>query len=387
MILRALAPTSSSEFGATMGLGCQRCEILDICGGTTDFDCYASCCGKHETCTRACPNAHGFVSVVQDAGGMAMKSRYAITQRAEKLPIYIPHIDNASCRTGRLSSPFVALTTFDISAPNAENRFASPQDLRRHYGLRDDAQIVLLSVAKDSQIEHHWRYSEAKHLAQYLATLGIAHITSPNFSFALNEPRPEHLVNRNRSLCEAERMAAAGMSVIPHLNAFNQKDWNCWRDFLRDHPHLSMVCQEFQTGLANGKRARWHIHQLCNVEQSLGRGLHLIAAGGRRHLPLLIELSSVTIIDANPFFKTHMRRQLIDGKWHVYSTANGAPLDQLLEENIAAYTRYVEGKAASLKELGSIPPKREIAPADAGSIKALVSDLQLPLWPYLRASA
>jgi hypothetical protein len=387
MILRALAPTSSSEFGATMGLGCQRCEILEICGGTTDFDCYASCCGKHETCTRACPNAHGFVSVVQDAGGMAMKSRYAITQRVETLPIYIPHIDNASCRTGRLSSPFVALTTFDISAPNAENRFASPQDLRRHYGLCDDAQIVLLSVAKDKRIEHHWRYSEARRLAQYLATLGIAHITSPNFSFALNEPRPEHLVNRNRSLCEAERMAAAGMSVIPHLNAFNQKDWNCWRDFLRDHPHLSMVCQEFQTGLANGRRARWHIHQLCNIEQSLGRGLHLIAAGGRRHLPLLIELTSVTVIDANPFVKTHMRRQLVDGKWHVYPTANGAPLDQLLEENIAAYIRYVEGKVASLKELGPIPPKREIAPPDAGSIKVPVSELQLPLWPYLRVSA
>jgi hypothetical protein len=387
MILRALAPTSSSEFGAPMGLGCQRCELLDICGGTTDFDCYASCCGKHSTCTRACPHADGFVPVIQDAGGMAMKSHYAITQHVEKLPIYIPHIGNASCRTGRLSSSFVALTTFDISAPNAETRFASPQDLRHHYGLRDDAQILLLSVAKDNLLEHHWHYSEARRLAQYLATLGIAHITSPNFSFALNEPRPEHLVNRSRSLCEAERMAAAGMSVIPHLNAFNQKDWNCWRDFLRDHPHLSMVCQEFQTGLANGRRARWHIHQMCNVEQSLGRGLHLIATGGRRHLPLLIELSSVTIVDANPFVKTIKRRQLVDCKWHLYPTAVGAPLDQLLEANIAAYTRYVEGKMASLKELGPRPLKREVVPQDIVPIKAPIADTQMPLWPFLRATA
>lgn len=387
MILRALGFTSTSELGATMGLGCQNCEFLAICGGTTDFDCFASCCGNHATCTRACPNAREFVPVVQDAGGMAMKSRYAITQRIEKLPIYIPHIDNASGRTGRLSSPFIALTTFDISAPNAENRLASPQDLRRRYGLRDDAQILLLSVAKGNRIEHHWRYSEVKHLAQYLATLGIAHITSPNFSFALNEPRPEHLVNRSRSLCEAERMATAGMSVIPHLNAFNQKDWSCWRDFLRDHPHLSMVCQEFQTGLANGRRARWHIHQLCNIEQSLGRGLHLIAAGGRRHLPLLIELSSVTIIDANPFVKTHMRRQFVDGKWQMFPTAEGAPLDQLLEENIEAYTRYVARKLVSLKELGPIPPKCEVVGQDSEPIKAPIQELQMQLWPSLRAIA
>jgi hypothetical protein len=102
---------------------------------------------------------------------------------------------------------------------------------------------------------------------------------------------------------------------------------------------------------------------------------------------LLIELSSVTIIDANPFFKTHMRRQLVGGKWHLYPTAEGAPLDQLLEENIAAYTRYVEGKMASLKELGTLPPKREVVPQDIPPIKAPIADIQMPLWPSLRATA
>ena len=385
MTLPALGFTSSSGLGGTIGLGCQECELLDICGGTTDFDCYANCCGKHATCTRACPNAYGFVPAIQDAGGMAMKNHYSITQRPEPLPAYIPHIDHASSRNERLSSPFVALTTFDVCKPNSEHHFASPEELRRHFGLRDDATILLLSVAKDSRIEHHWRYSEEKRLAPYLATLGIAHVTAPNFSFALNEPRPEHLVNRSRSLCEAERMAAAGLSVIPHLNAYNQKDWNCWKDFLRDHPHLSMVCQEFQTGLANGSRARWHIHQLRNIEQMLGRGLHLVAAGGRRHLPLLIELTAVTVVDANPFLKTHMRRRLAHGKWHVYPTANGAPLDQLLEDNIAAYRRYVEEKITSLKTFGALPSKREIQ--DVTSAPLPVSNIQLPLWPSLRASA
>ena len=102
-------------------------------------------------------------------------------------------------------------------------------------------------------------------------------------------------------------------------------------------------------------------------------------------MPLLIELTAVTVVDANPFLKTHMRRRLAHGKWHFYPTANGAPLDQLLEDNIAAYRRYVEEKITSLKTFGVLPSKREIQ--DVTSAPLPVSNIQLPLWPCLRASA
>lgn len=387
MILRALGQTSSSQLGAPMGLGCQGCEFLDACGGTTDFDCYAACCGKHDSCTLACPHADGFARVMQDGGGLEMKSRYLITQLADALPVYIPHIHNRSCRTSRLASRIAALTTFDVSAPKSETHFASGLELRRAFGLPDDAQVVLLSVAKDNRLEHYWRYSEVRRLAQYLSTLGISHITAPNFSFTLNEPRPEHLVNRSRSLREAERMSEAGLSVIPHLNAFNQRDWSCWRDFLRDHRHLSMVCQEFQTGLANGMRARWHIHQMCNIEQALGRGLHVVAAGGRRHLQLLTELSGVTIIDANPFLKTHKRRKFIDGRWCKIATPPGMQLDQLLDENVAAYGRYIDERVTALKHLGPVPPERQLRSAEVNDASNVPHEHQLLLWPHMHATA
>ena len=148
-----------------------------------------------------------------------------------------------------------------------------------------------------------------------------------------------------------------------------------------------MVCQEFQTGLASGKRARWHVYQMRNIEQTLGRGLQLIAAGGRRHLSLLIELSAVTVIDANPFFKTHMRRKLVDGKWQKNATPEGAPLDQLMEDNIAAYTGYVESRIALLKESGPLLSSAGIGPFPVEQRSMPVSDLQLNLWPSLRASA
>jgi hypothetical protein len=104
-----------------------------------------------------------------------------------------------------------------VTPPDSKRAFRDPSDL-------------LLSIGKDNRLEHHWRYSASRHLAEYLASLGISHITAPNFSFALNDPRPEHLVNRSRSLREAERFTAAGLSVVPHVNAFNQADWEAWRD-------------------------------------------------------------------------------------------------------------------------------------------------------------
>jgi len=387
MILRVLSPTSSSGLGAPMGLGCQRCELLDTCGGTTEFDCYANCCGKYASCSLACPRADRFVDTMRDAGGMEMKSRYAIRQLTEDLPTYVPHIHHGSCRSGRLSCKYASLTTFDVSAPDSDFQFDGPAHLRRYFGLSDDARILLVSVAKDNRLEHHWRYSSSRRIAQYLVTLGISHVTAPNFSFALNEPRPEHLVNRSRSLCEAERMSGVGLSVIPHINAFNQEDWNSWRDFLRDHPHLSMIAQEFQTGLACVRRARWHISQMLNIQESLGRRLRLIAAGGRRHLPMLVELSGVTIIDANPFVKTHMRQRLVNGKWLKHATPEGEPLDQLMETNIGAYTKYVEGRTAFLRGCIPFPPRVEPKPDTDRQNWAPVSELQLSLWPSLRASA
>lgn len=387
MNLLVLGATSRSGLKTSIGLGCQCCELLGLCGGMGDFDCYANCCGNRDTCTLACPRADNWVEAVRDAGGMEVKSSYQIKQSAHDLPVYIPHVQHGSSRRRCFPSSYVALTTFDVARPDSKRVFHDAADLRRHFRVAVDAGILLLSIGKDNRLEHHWRYSESRRLPEYLASLGVSHITAPNFSFALNDPRPEHLVNRSRSLREAERFTAAGLSVVPHVNAFNQTDWDYWRAFLKDHPHLSMIVQEFQTGLAVRNKARWHIWQLMNIEQSLGRGFRLIAVGGRRHLPLLVGLSGVTIIDGNPFLKTHVRQRLVDGRWIKHATAEGAPLDTLLEENVAAYTGYIEARLAALKQIGPLLPKFDPTSLNGQIGSAPASKFQLTLWPDIRASA
>ncbi len=383
-----LGPTSKTAIGTPMGLGCERCPLLKPCGGTTEFDCYANCCGIPKNCTLACPRADNWVSVVQDAGGMTMRRSYAIRHGLDNLPLYIPHVHHGYSRSGFLSSKWAALTTFDVTAPDSDRRFNGPSDLRRYFRLSPDSEVLLLSIGKDNRLEHHWHYSESRELAKYLACLGVSHITAPNFSFPLDVPRPEHLVNRSRSLCEAERFSAEGLSVIPHVNAFNRQDWNCWRSFFRDHRHLSIVAQEFQTGLASRTKAKWHIWQLMNIEQALGRGFRLIAVGGRRHLPLLVGLSAVTITDANPFRKAHARQKLINGRWVKAPTEKGLPVDGLLEINTINYGNLVESLYETAKQNGPIlPASHHSGVIEPVSVPSEVSESQLSFWPVEQKSS
>ena len=387
MTLFVLGPNSRAKAGTTIGLGCQGCGFLEPCGGTTDFDCYPNCCGEPNRCRSACPRSDNFSLVVQDGGGISIERNYCIRHSEDDLPLYIPHVHSGSCRSQVLESPYVALTTFDLIAPKAKRLFGTAAELREHFRVTASAKILLVSIAKDDRLEHFWRFAASRNLAVQLANLGVSHITAPNFSFPLDVPRPEHLVNRSRSLLAAEMFAAAGLSVIPHVNAFNRTDYDCWRDFLRDHPHLSMIAQEFQTGLATRKKASWHIWQLRNVEQSLGRRLRLIAVAGRRHLPLLVGLSAVTITDSVPFMRTHMRRRLDHnrGGWEIRQTPKGEPLDELLQHNVAMYTRQVEVTIASCKRVGPVVPCYEDVPAEETAIPLGASDSQLRL-PLFRAA-
>jgi Domain of unknown function (DUF4417) len=350
-----LGPTSRTDVGASIGLGCQGCEFLGPCGGVfSDFDCYADCCGKPRTCSVGCPRSDSFVRVMQDAGGLDIDRLWGISHGPDELPQYVPLIHNGSSRSRLLQYPYVALPTYDVVPPGSMKIPSDPADLRKRFCVAPDARVLLISVGKDNRLERFWRYLESRQLARDLAALGVAYITAPNFSFPLDVPRPEHLVNRARSLRAAEHLCAAGLNVVPHINSFNEQDWNCWRDFLKHHPHISLVAQEFQTGLANPTKANWHVWQMCNVEQALGRGLHLIAVGGRRHLPVLVGLSAITVVDSIPFIRACKRRQLehAGGRWVVKRTPQGAQIDELLAQNVANYASGVENAIAEQRRLG-----------------------------------
>jgi hypothetical protein len=282
----------------------------------------------------------------------------------------------------------VALTTFDLVSQGSKRLFLGPDELRNHFRIRPDAKLVLLSIGKDNRVERFWRFYKSREFAEYLATLRVEHVTTPNFSFPLNVPRPEHLLNRMRTLRVAEEFSRVGMSVIPHLNAYSAADWRIWGDFLRDHSSIRLVALEFQTGLSHPEKAYWHVSKLREIQQSIGRGLHLIAIGARRHLQLLGGLSGVTVIDSVPFIRACKRRILnqSNNQWVVSRTNAGAPYEEILENNVSVYGRAVGDKVEVLEKRGAI---HELLPRaddglgldNEGDSLGARSEFQLELWP------
>jgi len=344
---KILTPAPDVENGSCLSMGCTKCVYKNLCGGIyKSFDCLSECCGKYASCGYACPLAHDFVRMNREVGGFDPTIRNLYQSAGVGLPKYIPQILHRYSRSSELEEPFVALPTTAVVALIRKMPTLTGEEMRRYFRIGRNAKVVLVSVAPDRDLELLWRDLRSLELPNALSRLGILHLTSPNFSLPLDVPRTEGLLNIARSKQVAEAFSQARLSVIPHLNAWHERQWKNWAGFLREHNQVSIVAKEFQTGLANRRNALWQIDQLLNLEQRLGRSLHVLAIAGRRYIPELSRMSGTTIIDSRPFFLTIKRRVLqhSDGRWILERLPKGQPLDSRLNTNLEAYKTLIELK-------------------------------------------
>jgi hypothetical protein len=353
--LHVLPPTSRANHHE-ISIGCTRCVWLPLCGGnySETFDCMAFCCCNFGNCTLACPNSRKFAEVFRDSAGFDPYRHWDIEQdRQAFLPSYIPCLHHGSSRTGALDVSAVAIPTFELySRRKGQFRYRSAGDLRRKFRLPSSCRIIGRTVGKDPKLETFWRYRHTRGYIEHLAKLGLTHIIAPNFSMAAETVRTDHIANRKRSLICAEELSRVGISVIPYLAAVTDFDWEFWYWFLSEHQHISLVAKEFQTGPGNADQGRWHANRLVELEQKVGRGLHVIGIAAQQQIDALRSLHRVSIVDSNPFFKA-MHRRLWKGHklWEPFEVRRGKPLNQLLERDVKGYGAYITAKVEA-----SAPP-------------------------------
>lgn len=368
-----MLPPRSEHTAYEPSLGCQHCFAKELCGGlytTGALDCLCYCCGNPEECTFLCPRSKNFLATWRDTSGINIAIEH-LQQCYDQLPQYIPLIQHGSNRTTPLRVPVVALTTFDVTRLDKRvgDMVRDAAALRAKFLLDKTATIVLSSVAPDKELERYWHERHHRDLIQGIKAIRPAHVIAPNFSLFRDVPRFDNLANVKRSLVCSEELSKAGLSVIPYLAGITAHDWNRWADFLKEHDQIKLVCKEFQTGGRKKPVGDWHIDRLRELQDKLGRGLHIVAVGGRRHRALQMQPWRVSIIDSVPFMRTmHRRRLSIDG-WEKTVTPSGAPLDDLLNHNIAAYARTI-GKRWHRIASRRRPP---------ASLKS--ASTQLMLWP------
>ncbi|WP_434387427.1 DUF4417 domain-containing protein [Melittangium boletus] len=265
----------------------------------------------------------------------------------EPLPLYVPMIRHGSMREDVFQSPVVALSMFDVLRMFKSSRYGTrvpaAEELRVKFRLPQDAQILLVSVAKDRKLEAYWSNRNADKIPEALAGLSALGVTAPNYSSFIDAPSIHTTWNLLRMRKVTEELSAAGMAVVPHLNARTAANWGFWESLLTEQPSIRFVCKEFQTGLHKydvGVRA---LGRIAELQRRVGRKLHPILVGGARFAEVAARcFEHFTIIDSTPFIKTVSRKRCVslDGLrvgWKENFLPQNDRLDALLEHNHATY--------------------------------------------------
>lgn len=343
--------------GHTLSMGCRRCPLLAACGGYTRasgaWSCMDLCDGCDPAiCDKVCLKKPArFVEDLLEVGGFGFRGIPELLQPpAAALPRYIPTIQHGSERSEDLSVPWAAVPMsrfVRFQDGQYGPSVATPGELRRLFRLSPTTRVLLLGVGKDRAIERYWGWRGMHDTPRSLSALDFSAAVVPNYSFFLEDPRPQHLFNRKRSLICADEFSRAGLPAVPCLQAVAPSDWTYWQGFLEAHEEVSVVAKEFQTGLASRERGLIAIDGLARVQDRIRRKLHVVAVGGGRYAPeLAAHFNGYTVIDSVPFMKAAHRRRAgaLDRRVHWIPMADG-DVAEMLTHNIVRWSAWLAARA------------------------------------------
>lgn len=333
-------------------VGCARCVYLSSCGGLEDaqaglFGCLSQCggCRDHDNCDYVCPRKPDFLWWMASVGGPYPVPRRALPAVKMRLGEYVPMLRHGSASRGELPLAAAALGTFEVLGGRGLSRDRDGASMRRRNNLRLDAEVMLVSVKQDRPLEAFWANRTREKLS-LLKLLGLGAMTVPNYSFLTDAPRIHTIYNFWRIVRVAEELAEVGIPPILHVNALCKEDWHRWGRVLRESPASRHVCKEFNTGLQDPKARAAAIEGLRELQDKLGRELHVVAVGGLRVAHLLApHFTSITVVDSVPFIASMKRRRLVSlgdaMRQEPWPTPLGEPIDDVVVTNLSVREAHV----------------------------------------------
>ena len=334
-------------------LGCVDCSHRGVCGGLhveSAFDCLDYCCRRPASCDSVCVvNPSRFVRRLREVEGFEFDSiprSHPIPRPA--LPNLIPLVYHGSSRTIQFIAPTVALSLYSLIDRRAEElKYLSRELLCQAFRICPQSPLLITGTHSDPSLERWWGFGpQRKKILHQLAGIGIAAITTPNFSLFSNTPRWDDLHSMKRIAITWQEMMAAGLPSGLHVNARTDHDWCRWRDFINQRPEVNLLAFEFATGASNPERKRWYTDQLCRLATDVDRPLTLVIRGGTSVVSQLREsYAAVSLVDTTPFIKA-IRRQRASLRtgggidWESMAGNGIVSVDELLAHNYRAVSGH-----------------------------------------------
>ena len=344
-------------------LGCHNCLDREICGGLRPakpiFDCItAFCCGDPEGCGLVCPKSRGFAKRIQEVDALEIDN-IPKSPACSVGPIadFAPLIYHNSSREEAFDADLVAVPLgMMVDRKTDRPRFNDPHDLRKKFGIGQRARLLLSGTDKDPVIERLWGLEREgrRALARNLRDLGVAMVTTPNFSLFTNRPRWDDLHSVKRIAITYHEFASEGVPTALHVNGRTEHDFARWSKFIQDHAEVTHIAYEFTTGTGWVGRRKQHAAWLIELANDVGRPLGLVVRGGAEMLVELREAyANVTFIDTSVFLKTIKRQRAVPAgnthlKWVPAPTLRGQPLDRLMEDNFDTVRAWISASEPAL---------------------------------------
>lgn len=337
----------------SLSLGCVGCPDFNECGGlhtgSDIFDCDDLCtCADREKCDMVCRRKPvEFYRRNMEVGGFSLANiPRAPTLPASPLPDNVPLIDHKYGRNSILKENTIALPLYALfHMGKGEILVRDRSELSKKFLIPANATIVATGVARDAKVEGWWGLADRSAIIQGLRALGIAVVTTPNYSLFTDVPRPDNLHAMKRIGLSWVELVQNGVPAALHLNSRTEQDYGRWTSFLQEREEVSAVSFEFGTGAGRPGRIDFHVKQLCKLADEVDRPLILILRGGARYLrQLRLHFHQVVFVDSEGFSRTLKRRRAtIDERgrlrWQRIHTAQGEPLDELLAHNVEQVRR------------------------------------------------
>lgn len=354
----------------TPAMGCTLCPDKEVCGGlqlrSPLYDCLGFCCQVPDDCDAVCRNKpEQFVQRVREIGGFSFDNvPRNLVLPVPQLPPLIPLVYHGHRRMLPFRASAVCLPLYAVIArQNGEARYADKKELAKGFSLATDARIILTGTANDRPLERWWSLGpQRRERIRALRQLGVALVTTPNYSLFVDQPRWDDLHSLKRIAIVHEEFLREGLPAALHLNARTDRDWERWTEYVAARQEVTHIAFEFATGAGWALRTEWHLEKLRRLAEKIARPLHLIVRGGAKYLPKLTrDFSDVTLVESSIFMKTTSRQRaklLAPGKvtWRSSPTRKAHTLDLLLSQNwkvvAEAYAPILNQRPLQLRPCG-----------------------------------
>jgi hypothetical protein len=301
------------------------------------------------------------------------------------LPDVIPLISDKYNRIKIRPEPVVAVPLYELfHMGTGEPHVRTRAELADRFRIPIDATVVASGVNRDAKVEAWWALAARARVMQTLRPLGVALVTTPNFSLFTNVPRPDNLHGIKRIGLSWAELMASGTPAALHINARTDHDYTRWTRFIAERPEVTVLAFEFGTGAGYAGRIEWHVERLSALADLVPRALTLVVRGGVRILPQL-KAHFARVLQTDAFTRTFNRRRAIftEGgrlRWTRALTPEGAPIDDLLAHNVATVRTALTMQAAPIRLRSSFRGPASRRPAQHANRQAsFMSELDMSL--------